>query len=674
MNKLPQRAYCRPLLATALLRVLLFVGLSSVAVAATAAEPESLVTLEGTALMQVADDFEHGRSDLLYFLRERTSNERLELKLSPEQAKQIRPGQELRVRGRRSGKVLEADVLEADPDVDAVTVLTEPAARAPPATTRRVISLIVDITDGSGALHTVDGVCDGADQLLADEMFGSQTARLNVDGCFGDSSYGVFGFGGQSYPGTAMDVVRVAITEPAQSLGAVCRWYEWAIAADEAAVAQGINLGAYQHRMYVLPRATYGCAGWAGFADVGCGGTCQAWVRALGNHPCGIPDILAHELGHNIGLMHARTDSNNDGVDFCEYCDTSDIMGNGTGTWRAINAPHKDQMGWLGASRIVDGASGGSFTISALGMQDPPYPQVVKIVPPSGWPYWLSYRAPIGYDAQMQTDSAYFNRLQVHRADGFGNSYLIALLADGRAHVDENLKLTVRQLSHTADSATLDVRFGDTKAAYTLSTSSLVFGTRALNFDSSAKTITLSSTGGASLPITSIAIGGANPVQFAQTNNCGTSVAAGASCAINVTFKPTNTGSMAATLKVTAGGGAGIKTVSLSGIGVKSTFSVSPTALSFGNLARNATSAAKTVKISNTGTVVLPISSIGLAGANPGQFAQTHNCPALVAVGGSCTVRVVFKPTSTGAKSAILRVTPGGGAALKSVSLSGRGI
>ena len=283
MNKLPQRvigkAHCRPLLAAALLRVLLFVGLSSVAVAASAAEPGSPVTLEGTALMQVVDDFEHGRSDIRYFLRERSSNERLELKLSPEQAKRIRPGQELRVRGRRSGKVLAADpdkVLAVDPDADAVTVLTEPAALAPPATARRVITLIVDITDGSGTRHTVDGMCDGADQRLADEMFGSQTGRLNVDGCFGDSSYGALGFGGQSYPGTAMDVVRVAITEASQSLS--CQYYDWAAAADAAARARGINLGAYQHRMYVLPE-TSGC-GWAGLAYVGCGDTCQAWVRA----------------------------------------------------------------------------------------------------------------------------------------------------------------------------------------------------------------------------------------------------------------------------------------------------------------------------------------------------------------------------------------------------------
>jgi hypothetical protein len=239
-----------------------------------------------------------------------------------------------------------------------------------------------------------------------------------------------------------------------------------------------------------------------------------------------------------------------------------------------------------------------------------------------------------------------------------------------------NLTLTVTDTRGVTNSITQPVVIGGTNqgSAYTLSTSSLVFGSQALNLTSSAKTITLLSTGVTALPITSIAISGANPGQFAQTNNCGTSVAAGASCAIKVTFKPTSTGSKVAMLSVTAAGGAGSKTASLSGTGVRSTFSVAPTALSFGNVARRATSTAKTVQISNTGGVVLPISSIDLAGTNPAQFARTNNCPALIAVGGSCTVSVVFKPRSKGAKSALLQVTPGGGAVLKSVSLSGTGI
>src|SRR5258708_23575142 len=42
-----------------------------------------------------------------------------------------------------------------------------------------------------------------------------------------------------------------------------------------------------------------------------------------------------------------------------------------------------------------------------------------------------------------------------------------------------------------------------------------------------------------SLSITGIVISGLNPGDFAQTNDCGTTVAVGASCTFSVTFTPT---------------------------------------------------------------------------------------------------------------------------------------
>src|SRR5437867_1358798 len=49
--------------------------------------------------------------------------------------------------------------------------------------------------------------------------------------------------------------------------------------------------------------------------------------------------------------------------------------------------------------------------------------------------------------------------------------------------------------------------------------------------------ITLSNPTSTALSITSIAFTGTNPGDFGQTNNCGSSVAAGGNCTINVTFK-----------------------------------------------------------------------------------------------------------------------------------------
>jgi hypothetical protein len=209
-------------------------------------------------------------------------------------------------------------------------------------------------------------------------------------------------------------------------------------------------------------------------------------------------------------------------------------------------------------------------------------------------------------------------------------------------------------------------------SAFALAPTSIAFGSQPLNFASDPQTVTLSSTGDAALSITSIALTGANPSQFVLSHNCGSSVPSGSSCAIVVKFKPTSTGSK--TANVTVATDAATAKVSLSGTGVKSTYSVSPTTLAFGDVARNTTSAAQSVVISNTGTVVLPINSISLGGTNPGQFSQANDCPSQLPVGASCSASVKFKPTSTGSKSAVLKVSSGGGAPATSIALSGNGI
>jgi hypothetical protein len=63
---------------------------------------------------------------------------------------------------------------------------------------------------------------------------------------------------------------------------------------------------------------------------------------------------------------------------------------------------------------------------------------------------------------------------------------------------------------------------------------------------SSAKSLTLANTGNAALSITGITISG----DFAQTNTCGSSVAAGSNCTIRVTFSPQAAGAQAATVTV----------------------------------------------------------------------------------------------------------------------------
>ena len=100
----------------------------------------------------------------------------------------------------------------------------------------------------------------------------------------------------------------------------------------------------------------------------------------------------------------------------------------------------------------------------------------------------------------------------------------------------------------------------------TLNPRSLAFGSVKVGVTSAAKSVTVTNTSAKSVAITSVAIIGTNANQFAATNNCGTSLAAHATCAIKATFRPTSKGAKSANLNVNGGGG-GLRTVSLTGTG-----------------------------------------------------------------------------------------------------------
>ena len=98
-----------------------------------------------------------------------------------------------------------------------------------------------------------------------------------------------------------------------------------------------------------------------------------------------------------------------------------------------------------------------------------------------------------------------------------------------------------------------------------LTPASLAFDPQGVGTTSPAKAATLSNTGNASLSISGISTTG----DFAQTNNCGASLAVGANCAINVTFMPTASGERTGTLSVA--NNASPRSTSLTGTGLAGT-------------------------------------------------------------------------------------------------------
>src|SRR5713101_6834385 len=107
-----------------------------------------------------------------------------------------------------------------------------------------------------------------------------------------------------------------------------------------------------------------------------------------------------------------------------------------------------------------------------------------------------------------------------------------------------------------------------------LSPTSLSFANQIVNTTSGAKAVTLTN----NQTSTALAISGVTTSgDYSQSNNCGTSLAALASCTINVTFKPTATGARTGTLTVTDNANNSPQTASLTGVGIAlSSISVTP--------------------------------------------------------------------------------------------------
>ncbi len=200
-----------------------------------------------------------------------------------------------------------------------------------------------------------------------------------------------------------------------------------------------------------------------------------------------------------------------------------------------------------------------------------------------------------------------------------------------------------------------------------LSPTSLTFATQNVGTTSAAQTITLTNGGTAALAITSIAASG----DYAQTNTCGTSLAASANCSISVTFTPTAAGTRTGTVTVTDNAAGSPQTANLTGTGaaVGPSAALSPTSLTFASQTVGTTSAAQAITLSNGGTAALTITSI----AATGDYAQTNNCGTSLAAGANCSISVTFTPTTTGARTGTITVTDNATSSPQSAGLTGTG-
>ena len=103
----------------------------------------------------------------------------------------------------------------------------------------------------------------------------------------------------------------------------------------------------------------------------------------------------------------------------------------------------------------------------------------------------------------------------------------------------------------------------NTPAVLSISPTSLDFGSQPVNLASAPQSVTVANRGQTAVEIEVLVSG----IDFSQTNDCGSTLAAGASCTVQVVFRPAISGPRVGTLNITDPNPATPHIVVLSGTG-----------------------------------------------------------------------------------------------------------
>ena len=183
---------------------------------------------------------------------------------------------------------------------------------------------------------------------------------------------------------------------------------------------------------------------------------------------------------------------------------------------------------------------------------------------------------------------------------------------------------------------------------------SLSFAQQAIGSTSTAQTVVLTNSGSSTLTIASTAITGADAGDYAESSNCGASLAVNASCQVSVTFAPTAEGTRNAALNISDNAPGSPQTVSLTGTTTPAaTLTLSPSGITFPGQYVGTSGLPITVTATNAGDAPLTITNVTTSSTS---FGVLNACGSSLAAGASCSIGVFFDPASSGTVSGTLTV------------------
>lgn len=209
--------------------------------------------------------------------------------------------------------------------------------------TKRLLFIRVDFSDLVGESFSTNR----AAQLV------QELHRFYQDNSYGRSGFRAIGSGSDVTP-----VFRLSRT--AASYGNADASGALRTDARSAARAAGYNLANYDYDLVCM--GSVPGFRWAGLGFIGAPG---AWIRGTSS-----AGVVAHELGHNYGLLHANFwDTGGESIlgagTSIEYGDKFDTMGAANAGSYHFNARYKRLLGWLKQGEFTVATSNGTYRIYA---------------------------------------------------------------------------------------------------------------------------------------------------------------------------------------------------------------------------------------------------------------------------------------------------------------------
>jgi hypothetical protein len=300
----------------------------------------------------------------------------------------IPPGSSVRLQGTlQDGALVLADSATAVEQLAAApsAVAADPLAAAPSLHSTAIMLFGFSGGPSDSQLPPAASSAAGA----AAVAFGPDPGSL--DSYYLEQTYGQLGFTGQVFgPANVIDSVDSC------SGVDLSRW------AEDAERAFGVTDAAYQHEVFVFPSLP--ACPFAGIAEIG---GKHVWIN--GDFSV---RVLAHELGHNLGLAHAGGLACTDGgapapmgdsctADGFEYLDPFDAMGSGDGGGgqalvRQMSMEHKLALHLLPTSAVKVVGQSGTYRIAPMERLTGSA-ELLRIPKFGGGNYYVEYRQPIGF-------------------------------------------------------------------------------------------------------------------------------------------------------------------------------------------------------------------------------------------------------------------------------------